>query len=143
MKLYCTDMKRFNLSILLVLCLARWAAAQPASVFVNNVLLTTRTTIDDQVFINDNVIFYDLLGVNIADSVLFQTRDTLSFTNTGVMVAQPGFIFNTETATGAHSASSFNNSLAITALDAPPVAFYALGGSIAISVVTQPPGTPG
>ncbi|MGD0413338.1 MAG: hypothetical protein ABSC18_16730, partial [Verrucomicrobiota bacterium] len=82
------------------------------------------------------------IASNSVDSALFQTQDTLYLTNNGTMFAQPGFLFDTHTATGSRAADSFNNTGAITALDAPTVAFWAYG-YLPTAVPSQPPGTGG
>ncbi|MGD0412663.1 MAG: hypothetical protein ABSC18_13290, partial [Verrucomicrobiota bacterium] len=84
-------MKRFHLSLLVVLCLGRGAAAAPEKVYVNDINLTTRTNIDATVVINNGTFFYDTIASNSVDNALFQTQDTLYFTNNGTMLAQPGF----------------------------------------------------
>lgn len=136
-------MKPINLTLLLVLAAGRcWAAAGEPS-YINNVLLTTRTNIDANVFINNGVIYYDLLSSAMVDTELFQTRDTYFFTNNGPMLAQPGFYFDTVTAKGDFPASSFDNTRSITAVDAPPVAFYAIGATSLLIIPSQPPGNGG
>ena len=135
-------MKHLNLCLFLVLCLGGWAAAAPQKAYVNDTLLTIRTNIDATVVINDGTIFYDTISSNIVSGQLFQTQDTLYLTNNGTMFAQPGFIFNTHSATGARAAASFNNSGTITALDAPTVAFWAWNYP-PLPISSQPPGTGG
>jgi len=135
-------MKPIHLTLLLVLALGRCAVAGQTS-YVNNVLLTTRTNIDANVIINDGTFYFDLLSTPIADNVLFQTRNTYFFTNNGDMLAQPGFYFNTVTATAVSPASAFDNTRFITAVDAPPIVFYAVGGGLSVPIQSQPPGTGG
>jgi hypothetical protein len=138
-------MKRHCLSLCLVLCLARCAAA---SDFINNLIMTNRSNIDATVFVNDRTIFFDLLAldtVQSVDSVLFQTRDTLYYTNNvnGLLMAQPGFNFETVTATGAHAADSFNNAGLVIAVDAPVVSFYLSEGTIPVLLPASPALSPG
>jgi hypothetical protein len=135
-------MKPINLTLLLVLAVGRWAAAGETS-YINNVMLTTRTNIDANVVINNGVVYFDLLSTPIADGEFFQTRDTYFFTNNGTMLAQPGFYFNTVTATGISPASTFDNARSITAVDAQTVAFYASGVTNSFPIKSQPPGTEG
>ena len=80
---------------------------------------------------------------NIVDNWPFQTYNTLNFTNSvsGTMMAQPGFNFNTESATGSHFASSFNNSGTIISVDAQTIAFASISSSLNLLVPSLPPGT--
>jgi hypothetical protein len=136
-------MKRFTISLLLFLCLGRWASAAPDRIYQNYGDVIQQTNIDAVIFANYGN--FDLGGITvIGNTVLvttgalegfpFDTTDTLYYTNTGTMFAEPGFLFNTSTAKGRHPAASFYNSGAINNLDTPPVYFVALlaGGGIVL-----------
>jgi hypothetical protein len=137
-------MKRIYLALLMVVSHGA-AVLAGNSVFLNQTTLTTRTNIDASVFVNTGLIYFDLLNSAIVDGTLFQTRDTLNFTNNGTMLAQPGFLFDTVTSTGIHSAASFsmNSAGTVQAVDAPQVGFFALGGAAPVIEPGYPtdPGT--
>jgi hypothetical protein len=116
--------------------------AAPDSVFVNDAILTTRTNIDAPDFINGGYIIFDTISSGGVDGALFQTQDTLNYTNTGFMLIQPGMIFDYHSASkGDQAAASFSDTGTIISLDSPPVAFWAGGGSPIIKALSQPPGT--
>jgi hypothetical protein len=146
-------MKRHYLSWLLVLCMAGSAGAAP-SFFINNLVLTNRTNIDATIFVNNRTIFFDMLdagaitsveSVDPVDNAVFQTKDTLYYTNNagGVMLAQPGFNFETVTSTGIHPASSFNNYGQIIGADAQVIDFQFFYGSTGPIIYPNGPWEPG
>ena len=136
-------MKRHYLGWLLVVCLARSAAGAP-SFYYNNQVVTNRTNIDATIFLNSGTIFFDLLSAATVDTAIFQTKDTLYYTNGpyALMMAQPGFNFETVTSSGIRPAISFYNSGVIIAADAPVEGFNT-AGTPPILVPASPSLTPG
>jgi hypothetical protein len=75
----------------------------------------------------DAVIFDNGIGATFEAGtglLPFITRDTLYWTNQGTMLGEPGFAFNTTTATTQHSAATFYNTGSIVVIDEPAVPEY-------------------
>ena len=108
-------MKRFLLSGMLLLAIGGVAYSYENDAVVQvptgNPELVQLDTLDG-IFVNNGVFDFDDINVVSAFStVLYQTSDTLNYTNTGTMIGSPGFDFETFPASmgQAHMASSFVN----------------------------------
>jgi hypothetical protein len=136
-------MKRFFASLLLVLGLAGSAVAGISPSYINYGVVTTPPVIDATTFVNLGPFDISLisestnLGTGIGTLTTgfpFSTRDTLYFTNENTMLGSPGFEFDTVTATGRHSASSFFNSGTVTGIDTPGAPFIIVSATAAVQV---------
>jgi Divergent InlB B-repeat domain len=141
-------MKRATLTLLSILGLSATAFAQ-SQLYLNVGTVNSPTNIDATTF--ENVSYFAIDGVTTVDGVTeitggqlegkpFETQDTLNWINTdsGVMVAQPGFIFEAITSKTIHPSASFYNAGSITALDTP--AEGVLLETTAAGFIVEPPG---
>src|ERR1022692_1462649 len=122
-------MKRHLSIAFLCAALPALLTATPSAIYINPGVVTTPTNIDATVFFNLGE--FDISGVLSATNIVlgstlvtstafpFATRDTLYYTNQGVMIGTPGFEFDTSTATTRFSAQSFNNFGSIVGVDFP------------------------
>src|ERR1041384_3442699 len=95
-------MKRKCFSTLLGLLLTMRAAGQPATYYVNDGIVNTPPQIDALNFINNGT--FDLF---LGTLLPYQTANTLTFTNRGLMSSDTGFRFDTfSTQSGLHSSAS-------------------------------------
>ena len=108
---------------------AAWAFALPAFAspsreYINTGTITNPPVVDATAFVNSGT-FEAVIEV-LSDESLdtdtqtpYSTRNTLYYTNLnpGLMLGQPGFLFETETASGNHNARSFYNTGTILAVD--------------------------
>lgn len=103
-------MKRFLLSSVLLLSLGRMAFGFQNDIAIQVPPMNPQIiVIDDPVFINNGL--FNVAVPSSFSTVLFETSDTLDFTNNGVMIGTAGFDFETFPAsTGKrHMANSFVN----------------------------------
>ena len=100
----------------------------PLAPYINYGVVTNAPVVDAPSFLNagrfqiDSVSSYSLTNLNNifgnGYSVLpFMTKDTLYFTNSGLMTGYPGFRFDTGTSKSRHSASFFFNEGTLEGLD--------------------------
>ncbi|MGA2749442.1 MAG: hypothetical protein ABSG59_11755 [Verrucomicrobiota bacterium] len=117
-------MKRYFPAAIAVLGLCAAASAAPQAVYQNSIFLTNPPVVDAVTFVNSGVM--DFINEQENDYTLFtenilpfSTRDTLYYTNadSGIMYGNPGFRFDTATATTRHSAKTFVNNGFIYAVD--------------------------
>jgi len=117
-----------TLFLALGLCEAALAGSPPLPAYANYGVVTQAPVIDSPSFFNAGVFEIDAVtSINLTNlnnifgngySVLpFMTKDTLYFTNTGLMTGFPGFRFDTGTSTSRHSASLFLNEGTLMGLD--------------------------
>ncbi|HEY3863684.1 MAG TPA: hypothetical protein VGO59_17550 [Verrucomicrobiae bacterium] len=139
-------MKRFIATAFLGLGLCQAAfAGKTAPItpeFYNYGFLTNTPTVDAYSFYNAGQIEIDAvtsfntsnstgtLALNGFNPLPFSTKDTLNYTNaaSGLMLALPGFRFDTATSTTRHSANSFLNMGRVQGVDFPAVAAEGLVG---------------
>jgi len=135
-------MKRyFTIALLgLGLCQAAWGS--PSALYLNPGVVTDSPVVDALAFVNqgtfnlNNVL--NLTNVNATSALFgftilnfpFTTKDTLFFTNTGTMLGEPGYEFDTITSSSRHSASLIFNSGNISGLDTiAPLDLYSVVGA--------------
>ena len=113
-------MKRKSLSTLFGLLLACAATAQPANSWVNWSVITAPPDLPPMVdalnFVNSNSITIIFTNFTV-NPELFETSDTINFTNVGTMAVTAGFQFDTAPAISGlrHPARSLYNSGTISA----------------------------
>lgn len=89
-------MKRLLLSSMLVLAMGRTAFGYVNSGVVEVPPMDpSLIQIDDPIFVNDGLFSVNLSAQNLDNTVLYETSDTVNYTNNGVMEAVPGFDFET------------------------------------------------
>ncbi len=100
-------MRRFLGVAFVLLGLTAWPALAADSLYENDAVVTDQTPIPDATnFLNTGT-----YNVTVPSALLYQTHDTLNYTNTGFMSSVFGFYFDTfSTATSVNSeAASFDN----------------------------------
>ena len=112
-------MKRIAVSALVALGLGSLASAQPMPFYVNDGVVTSppdpAPQIDALNFVNNNT--FTIIITNFAiNSQLWDTSDTINFTNNGVMTGSPGFQLDTAPSYNGYRgrAGSINNNGTIT-----------------------------
>ena len=86
----------------LALLLVRAAWAQPSATYVNNAIVTYPgtlgyvPTIDATNFVNNSTFTINFTTLTFFNSTVFETADTINYTNMGSMVANTGFNFDTQ-----------------------------------------------
>ena len=113
-------MKHFLRIAILSLALPAVLAANPSPIYVNMGIVSSVSNIDAVIFDNGIGATFEA-GTGLLP---FITRDTLYWTNQGTMLGEPGFAFNTTTATTQHSAATFYNTGSIVVIDEPAVPEY-------------------
>ncbi|MGA3181093.1 MAG: hypothetical protein ABSF38_12175 [Verrucomicrobiota bacterium] len=141
-------MKNTTLALLSLLCLGGPALAGTSRLYLNVGTVNQVTNIDATTFENEGN--FDLDGISTLDGEIiitegqlegspYDTQNTEHWINTdsGIMFAEPGFIFDDATPAGRHPSKSFYNAGKISGLDTP-----AEGIEVIISgnsVVVEPP----
>ncbi len=130
-------MKKNITAIFAALAFGLSAFASPSHEYINTGTITNPPVIDAIAFVNSGT--FEAVMANLGDETLaietqtpYSTRDTLYYTNLnpGLMLGQPGFLFETGTANGNHNARSFYNTGTILAVDTylPPESLNIQGG---------------
>jgi hypothetical protein len=147
-------MKRFITTVFLGLglCQAAWGSLTTTNQFVNYGLITSSPEVDAVGFYNAGTIEINAVvgatPTNLTSGLFengynplpFTTKDTLYYTNTqsGVLLAYPGFLFDTVTSTTTHGASYFLNQGTVEGIDVQAYAADALyepPGSLLITTI--------
>ena len=110
-------MKRFIITALFSLGFGSVALAAPGQIYYNTGFNTNLPIIDDVIFENTGTfeafvaVSEEIISLYLPDLSYapYSTRNTLYYTNAGVMEGTPGFLFATTTATTSRGASSFAN----------------------------------
>lgn len=117
--------KRYVTSIFATLVCGFSAAASPAALYQNTGYITNAPVINALTFINSGefepVIALSNIShgenLDVEAQTPFATQSTHNYTNTGVMIGQPGFLFDLGTTTARTNANWFYNVGQITAVD--------------------------
>ena len=127
-------MRRYITTVFLGLGLCRAALGGPGS-YYNYGVVTNPPVVDALVFLNTGTFEVDTLSGHLSGSLPFLTKDTLYYTNSGLMWGEPGFQFDTGGSTSRRSARSFFNSGTVEGIDTEaPIFLYAvIGGDTFVS----------
>ena len=130
-------MKKNITAIFAALAFGLPAFASSSSEYINTGTITNPPVIDATAFVNSGT--FEAVMADLGDGTLaietqtpYSTQDTLYYTNLnpGLMLGQPGFLFETVTANGNKNARSFYNTGTILAVDTylPPEPLNIQGG---------------